>query len=1137
MDTESKLCLLLMIFSQAEFTAAEKSSVPDLPPELIKGLEEILSEKYLKGLLNILQFQSSSSNVWTPDLITKMVAYLRTHSGVSISSLQVSLKTYLEEVTDDPKFLLSELRQLDSLQFQQVMKYLLGSKKEQMDMANIVVDFEAIQERIFQCPGGNRTIFLITLEKCAPAIGSSECVEILSQVVRMFGGSYLQTDVITSLPHELPEEPFRNLTSAFRDLYDRITASARRTLYEWMTQILQNTQMGNDMNGSLSWVTAENLWILGRYIVHLPVEEIQKINVNEIRMFISYDNATKQLDTVYDIAPELAKAFLDRINSSGFDMRNISTIYRLGLLVCFYDDLQDLDATVAKALLHQMMKCNQLKGFNVDVHKLKSHFLHIAMLNQSLNENLGSISDAVVGLTLSQLESLSPEAVQGAILTLQQVSGWTKSQIMVLAGKYLHSEKVLTFSNISQLGELASGIRVQSLYEMNPRELLMSLKGGLSQHASALSLAQQDGILSKVLQSGDFQTVALELNGVLFKQVPLIHLKAQKNLDIADLKDKEIKRSQALLLYKLLSHKTSLVDLLSTEQLVKGITCEQIDGMSKPTFLNHYRLLEKNIKLLSHYQINCLAWKYWRVSRATIPPFLLSVLPSTYFTSYPAFSCGSLLKSLRKTNIDYLIINTHKKNIILNKVTQCLNGSITDIYQLDKLGNLICHLSPSIIQTGISNSIIGMALNQFMLCANLSHEQNVQIKSRLLEHYGVPLNWTSETAQDMAPFWNLLSPEEFMSILTKFQGKVLQILSDAARIGVSDGMLLAIFDSVRILAANVSAPDQTAECEGVMAPPSDDIMKLGEANSFWSLNELECMDKETFAKNVHILGTIRRFSQSQLTVLKDKAKQLWGTLSDWKTYHLASLGRIVTALSDREIEDLDLRSIDAVSILGQQSEWNYTQAKAILTGFLNDSFKSASDLRSYELTALAGSLCAADPQKILHIETSEFSTALSRIGTLPCNQTILQAFKRKTEMIFGKSEMWTTFILKDIGYITAGLSTKDLKAIRPELMPYIQPSAIKLIPDQTFKVLSPEQIANLGPENAAMVTASQRAELDQVQLQSLNQALDGVRASIHKPEQLTTVTTTTAIIPPTASDSKFCNTQPSPSLCKNTVVH
>lgn len=47
-----------------------------------------------------------------------------------------------------------------------------------------------------------------------------------------------------------------------------------------------------------------------------------------------------------------------------------------------------------------------------------------------------------MGLTHSQLESLSPEAVHGAIATLNQVSGWAKSQVIILSAKYLAHEKV-----------------------------------------------------------------------------------------------------------------------------------------------------------------------------------------------------------------------------------------------------------------------------------------------------------------------------------------------------------------------------------------------------------------------------------------------------------------------------------------------------------------------------------------------------------------------------------------------------------------------------------------------------------------------------------------------------------------------
>ncbi|KAG9477019.1 hypothetical protein GDO78_002420, partial [Eleutherodactylus coqui] len=655
----------------------------------------------------------------------------------------ISVKRYLANLSDDPELVLSELEQLDHHLFARAMGYLFSGKKENFGMTSIDVDFESMQDEIFQSPVGNRSLFNTTLQKCLPALYSAECVKILGLVTRMFGGTYLQTDVIAKLPTEIPDDPFRNLSSVFRDLYDKLKANDRRALYEWMTQVLQKSYAVNEANASISWVTAESLWILGRFMVHLPLDEIRKISINEIRIFISYDNATKQLDTVYDITQELAKAFLELINSSGFDMRNISTLYKLGLLICFYDDIQDLDPIMAKALLHQMIKCNQLRGFRADVQKLKSQFLQIAVLNQTLNESLGSLSDAVVGLTISQLESLSPEAVQSAILTLQQISGWTKSQIIVLTRKFLHSEKVLSYSNVSQLGELVTGVSADSFYEMNPRDLFMALKSGLSQHAPYFTPAQQESILSKLMSSGEFHTVLSEMNGAFFKQVSLSQLLAQRNLDITELNDKEMRRSQ----------------------LVKGMTCEYIDNMSKPTFLNHYKLIEKNLPLLSPHQIHCLAWKYWRVSQATIPPFLLAVLPTEYFASHTL--CKQLLIGLRKTDLNYLPLHASKKDFVINKVNQCLNNSVADVYQIDILGNLICHLSPSIIETGISSNVIEAALSQMKACSNLSQEQNKAIKYRIWEHYGNPLNWTFETAQDMVPFWNLLSKEEIIIITEK----------------------------------------------------------------------------------------------------------------------------------------------------------------------------------------------------------------------------------------------------------------------------------------------------------------------------------------------------------------------------------
>ncbi|XP_075575159.1 otoancorin isoform X1 [Pelecanus crispus] len=1087
-----KMCFLLISMSHAEITHSQTSE--DLPPLLHKAVEEVVTGKYLNALLDILHFQSS--NVWTADMLTKVMAYFHAQEVMfTFSSLQMSIKSHLKNLLYQPRQLLSEFQQLDQQQFQTAMKYLFSSRKDHLEMGNIILDWDKTRERIFQSPGVNRTLFLITLDKCFLALSALDCVDILSQVLRVSAVNYLHPDVIGSLPNVLQEDAFRNLSTLFKDLYDKTSANTQRALYGWMKQILQKSYNMSGFNESASWVSAENLWILGRYMVHLPLEEITKISLNEIRLFISYDNATKQLDTVYDITPELAQAFLERINASGFDMRNTSTIYRLGLLVCFYDDMEQMDAAVARALLHQMIKCNQLRGFQAEVQKLKSQLLNIAMQNQTLNDILGSLSDAVVGLTSSQLESLSPEAVHNAIATLNQVSGWAKSQVMILSSKYLSYEKVLSFYNVSQMGALITGVSTQSLYSMNPKELSQIIRGTTSQYLSDLSPAQQQGILRKIAASGDFSSSVKDIQGAFFKEISLSDLWKQTGYNSPMMKEKVLRRSQALYLYELLSKKNYPVDLLSTGQLVKGVTCQLIESMGADFFLNAFKFFEKNLHLLSPYQVNCLAWKFWKVSNASIPPFLLSVLPTEYLEYVSGPLCVPFIESLRKTEMDLLNPSLHKKNAVLQKVQECLNSSIADEYDVDLLGNLICHLPPAFLHGRMSLKAMATALHQFRLCQQLSHEQKTEIKCKLLELYGSPNNWTAETALDVGPFIALLSKGELNVLAEKFPDIVLQIARTIGLISSAEELLSTVFESVSNATANSESPLTGPDCLGTRAPSSDEIIKLAEANVFWSVQELKCMDAGTFDKNVELLGTVSGFNNSQLIALKEKAKQVWGSLPDWKSYHIVSLGRIALALTEHEIEELDLHSVDTISVLSQQTEWTLTQARSILQGFLEDSGQMISTLKSIDLVGLGPVLCALNSTEIMSIRTAEFSAAVARIGLLFCSTPVLQQFKKMTESVFGTATSWNSSVLQEIGTIAGGLNEDELKAFDKNLMPYFQPIAIRRIPPEIFQALSPEQIANLGPENAAMVTRLQREHLNASQLQSLQLALDGARTS------------------------------------------
>ncbi|KAI6076458.1 Otoancorin isoform X5 [Aix galericulata] len=1074
-----KICFLLILMSPAETTHSQNS----------------------EALLDVLHFQSS--NAWTADTLTKVMAYFHAQDVVfTLSSLQMSIQSYLQNLLYQPRQLLSAFQQLDQQQFQTAMKCLFNSRKDRLEVGNVVLDWKNTRERIFQSSGVNRTLFLITLEKCFLALRAMDCVAILSQILHMSAVNYLQPDVIGSLPKVLQEDAFRNLSTVFKDLYDKTSANTQKALYGWMREILQKSYNTSEFNESASWVSAENLWILGRYMVHLPLEEILKISLNEIRLFISYDNATKQLDTFVDLTPAMAAAGLQKQNIRGSRQRNDLTLehkqdipyFTLGLLVCFYDDMEQMDAAVARALLHQMIKCNQLRGFQAEVQKLKSQLLNIAMQNQTLNDILGSLSDAVVGLTSGQLESLSPEAVHNAIATLNQVSGWAKSQVMILSSKYLSYEKVL-FYNVSQMGALVTGISTQSFYRMNPKELSQVIRGTISQHSPDLSPAQQQGILRKIASSRDFSSPVTDIQGAFFREISLPDLWKENGYNSSVMKEKELRRSQALYLYKLLSKKSSPVDLLSTGQLVKGVTCQLIESMGTDFFLSHFKFFEKNLHLLSPYQVNCLAWKFWKASNTSIPPFLLLVLPVEYLEYVSGPLCVPFLESLGKTEVDLLNPSLHKKDAVLQKVQECLNGSIADEYDVDLLGNLICHLPPTFLHDRMSLKAMAAALHQFKLCQQLSHEQKTEIKYKLLELYGSPKNWTAETTLDIGPFIAQLSKGELNVLAEKFQDIILQIAKTVRPISSAKELLATVFESVSNATANTEPPLIRPDCLGTRAPSSDEIIKLAEANVYWSVQELKCMDARTFDKNVERLGTVSGFNSSQLMVLKEKAKQVWGSLSSWKSYHIVSLGRIALALTEDEIEELDLHLIDTISVLSQQTEWTPTQARSILHSFLEDSGQTMSTLKSFDLVGLGAILCVLNSTEIMSIRSVEFSAAVARIGLLLCSTPVLRQFKKMAESVFGTATSWNGSVLQEIGTIAGGLNEDELKAFDKNLMPYFQPIAISHIPGEIFQTLSPEQIANLGPENAAMVTGSQRKHLTVSQLQSLQLALDGARTS------------------------------------------
>ncbi|XP_059509854.1 otoancorin-like [Stegostoma tigrinum] len=1082
--------------------------MPDLPAELRRVLDELLDEKYIEGTIKAVEYLRGTP---VTEYYADMLRYLRSKWS-SLQMLQNSFSSYFREIVLRPRKLATDLQQMDTSAFLLSAKYFHSGIS--VELAFTTIDFGHVKNQLTQMPGGNRSLFESSWKKCLPSISSFQCLELVIEALRLTSAVYLQPEMVLNLPKDLQEETFKNITTVFKELYDKMAARTQRAIYEWMRQTLQRSYKPPGLSGSGSWITAENLWFLGRYIVHLPVEEIQKISLNEIRLFINYDNATKQLDSVYDITPATAKAFQERIDASGFDLTNTSTVYRLGLLVCFFDNIQELDTGEAHSLLHQMIKCNRLKGFQVAVRKLKSHLLELVLKNQTLNESLDSISDAIAGLSFTQLESLSPQAVRSAISALRTVAGWTESQMIILVDKFIGDSKQLSLFNISQLGELMLGVSSGLLYNVSAEDLIQAVTGTLSDHAAQLSPVQRMVVVSKMVETMDIPSVLDLLNGSFLKELSLSNLLKVKGYNITRLDHKELRRSQlviktsetrwmgndysadqALYLYNVVSGGKPGSEIISFSEFVKGLTCEQIQSFDNMTFLLVAEVFKSNLDLLSSHQLNCLAWKYQREAPKLMPPLLLAYLPPAVLEDITQSVCRLLLFSLGRTELHLIIPDSTKRNKVIRRALQCLNYTLQDEYDVDALGRMICNLSPQIIKTNISVKALTEAFMQFRSCKRLSNDQKREIQTKIREYYGNPTAWQPELIQDLGPLVTFLSKEDLTIIAEKFPDILLQLALDVEGEVIFQDFLAVVFSTLKRAIGNNKLSSLTPDCRGLTAPSFDQMLKLADANSYWSAQELRCMSTQTFIKSVERLGALKSFDIIQLAALKDKAKMAWGPIRSWKKYQIVALGRIALALDESEIKELELGSIDTVAALSQQTQWTPTQARSILEGFFQASGLTVDALKEWDLIGLGSLLCAMTGHEISYLSASTYSAAAARIGEIVCKVEILQELLKKARYTFGNVTDWYNFILEEVGTVAAGISKEEIKVLNEELMPYFQPTAIAALPSEVFKELSPKQLANLGPENAAIVTESQKAALSIEQLSSLQAAVDGANSN------------------------------------------
>ncbi|XP_051722797.1 otoancorin isoform X1 [Ctenopharyngodon idella] len=861
----------------------------------------------------------------------------------------------------------------------------------------------------------------------------------------------------------------------------------------------------------LLWLKARILAIMGPFLSRLPLEEVKTIPKNELCEFFRTPDFSPSFHNVSGMQPALGRTLFQRLKQECSSSDNFTqNMDRLGSLACFFDGALSLNLNQSRKLLSQIDACK-----NSEIDKVKRQLVQNILEKDSGSsspEMLQSLGSSVSVLPLSILSRFTPKDLSNTLSSFRQAK-WSPAQAKALAQKLLENATNISGEKLLSLGSMVRGVASAILKNVKAEGLLGN--EALKTMSENMSSLQRTALLEAFRHDVNASELVKGLPDSLLSSLSLSTLEKADLSSVDQLQGRGWTAAQStFLLKKMLGNKINLGELRKLGQAVQGVTCEMIEKINQTDALDMAQTLNKSCMWLSRVQIRCAAQKLFasleeqrpgyfsdikNSELQAIPALLLIHLPVEKIQNLSDAVCPAFMEKMKQVNLSSLPNSSPARYALTKRAIGCLKGNVSDLSAAEvlTLGPLLCELDPAWISS-LNSEALNSTLQALASCQYIQQQHRENLFRLLTGTYGDPAYWSEEDMRALGPLL-LLNDTAVEKLPSKSWLK--SYLSDLMDSLPSQPVVLPPkeFRSWLDLSAlrrklfelKTSSTLQSRrkrEVGSTLEPTLIYIEDLKQGNVYWSPLQFSRMTTMTFKDAVPTLGEINNYSTEQLAALRTKTLEAWGNVSMFNESQIAHLGCICQSFSVEELGNLSIASLDTLETL---SACNFiqTQRTAVWQAFERVTGISVAGLGRLEMAGLGQFICGLQPAQIDQLNSTSFREAVEVVGRASCPLNIRDRLKEKAVAVFGKPETWTEAQVSVMGNIIAGLSTVELGRLNSTILPFIQPSAIPLIPSDRLAALSVSQLKALGPDNAAMVTEAQRAGLRVDQRAALDEAV------------------------------------------------
>ncbi|XP_055059364.2 stereocilin isoform X1 [Misgurnus anguillicaudatus] len=871
---------------------------------------------------------------------------------------------------------------------------------------------------------------------------------------------------------------------------------------------------------SLPNVTAASLSFIrdtGNLIAYLPFRSFQ---------YFSPAQLLNGLDVLKNNALDpLKQQFIAQSVIGGFRNLTVDQLKSLGNMTCLanYNQLMAYTASEYFSVIQDNIRTCVIQGVSIPSSMITNLVMNASELQSPSSLTSQRISQLAPFLPLlgcSFLQQLTSAQLLPALSNLSSVP-FTPAQAAVIIDKIsVNSSLALPGSwNLSLLGSLMSGVKVETLWSL-PSNVLLEALSGISSQTPGLTPTQTNSIITKLWNSASVQLWMDKVEPWL-PSTPLYSVIPKVPLLLISDKAVHIRHwntQQAQVLFKeVIVVKSSLSDkeFISLGTIAPGVSCAGLEQLFQnsadaPSPIRDILKFLREQPVPLHPSLKkCIIEELYNLDFFSelvvdLGSQIALALPISTIKKFPADKMDSLRNMIVQDPQYFLMLPSTKQALLVDKIVQRLNmytGPYTEeeFRSLDVMATFV--VDDMFLQLDRSFFVDSLEFLQGF-CYSASKRDLLAVMLLEPRTFGPVQNWTSQTLNQVDRFLFFLPKETIQQIPAG-----LMSLERIERLFLSQQH----WETGKLGSLCGQTPSELFEKKQFVLQYFLGFLKVGRATftglipsceslhvtqpAAWTIDSLRNMPAAAFRRCLELIGQDPSFSTFQLSMLLTKTKEVYGPPSSFNTSVISQLGRIATQLSVEELASLKLSEIQSISAMGAINAWTSRQLKSIFSTVLNSTRRSVTQLDSSTLVALGHIVCGIEAPVLLNLNATEFSKAVLWLGLLrlSCSEEQLQAMVGllSQSSAFGPVSSWGTEVFIEIGAVAAGLPDMSMSALVRDQIVGITPLAISLIPANKFAVVfNQAQIQMFTYEQAIAVTDTQRSLLSPVQATALSMVLN-----------------------------------------------